>query len=86
MRYEGKDETEAVAAAARERGVEPAELRYRVVRDEKSFWGGHVVEIEVEQEGSRRPPAASEIARARLPSLSPTAGAARARARAGWPA
>jgi spoIIIJ-associated protein len=50
MRYEGKSETEAVDAAARERGIEPGQLRYRVVRDEKSFWGGRVVEIEVEGE------------------------------------
>jgi spoIIIJ-associated protein len=60
MRYEGKSETEAVAAAAREGGVEPANVRYRVVRDEKSFWGGRVVEIEVEEEPGRRPTAAAE--------------------------
>ncbi|HTO86945.1 MAG TPA: R3H domain-containing nucleic acid-binding protein [Thermoanaerobaculia bacterium] len=59
MRYEGKNEMEAVAAAAREIGVEPTQVRYRVVRDEKSFWGGRVVEIEVEEEPSRRPAAAA---------------------------
>jgi spoIIIJ-associated protein len=57
MRYEGKSEMEAVAAAAREGGVEPAKVRYRVVRDEKSFWGGRVVEIEVEEEPGRQPTA-----------------------------
>jgi spoIIIJ-associated protein len=64
MRYEGKNEMEAVAAAARERGVEAAQVRYRVVRDEKSFWGGRVVEIEVEEEPSRRPAAAAETGEA----------------------
>jgi spoIIIJ-associated protein len=52
MRYEGKSEAEAVETAARERGVAPGELRYHVVRDEKSFWGGRVVEIEVEGGGA----------------------------------
>jgi spoIIIJ-associated protein len=59
MRYEGKSEAEAVEAAARERGVAPGELRYRVVRDEKSFWGGRVVEIEVE--GESRPAIAQSV-------------------------
>jgi len=49
MRYEGKSEAEAVETAAREQGVAPGKLRYRVVRDEKSFWGGRIVEIEVEE-------------------------------------
>ncbi len=49
MRYEGKNEAEAVEMAARERGIAAGELAYRVVRDEKSFWGGRVVEIEVEE-------------------------------------
>ena len=48
MRYEGKSETDAVEAAAQALGVSAAELQYRVVRDEKSFWGGRVVEIELE--------------------------------------
>jgi len=60
MRYEGKNETEAIEAAARDRGVDPAQLRYRVVRDEKSFWGGRVVEIEVEEEAGGRPSAAAQ--------------------------
>jgi len=61
MRYEGKSEAEAVEAAARERGVAPGQLRYRVVRDEKSFWGGRIVEIEVEENES--PAAVAEAPR-----------------------
>ncbi|MGE5276781.1 MAG: protein jag [Acidobacteriota bacterium] len=59
MRYEGKSEAEAVEAAARERGVSPGQLRYRIIRDEKSFWGGRIVEIEVEENGG---PAAAAAA------------------------
>jgi spoIIIJ-associated protein len=55
MRYEGKTEADAVAAAAAElkRGTDA--VKYRVVRDEKSFWGGRVVEIEVEEAASPEP-------------------------------
>ena len=56
MRYEAKTEPEAVEAR-RARRSETARPRseYRVIRDEKSFWGGRVVEIEVEEpEGRRR--------------------------------
>jgi len=49
MRYEGKTEADAVEAAAQAIGVASTELKYRVVRDEKSFWGGRVVEIELEE-------------------------------------
>ena len=49
MRYEAKTEADAVEAAAQALGVPAAELKYRVIRDEKSFWGGRVVEIEVEE-------------------------------------
>jgi spoIIIJ-associated protein len=49
MRYEGKTEAEAVEAAAQAIGVPSAELKYRVIRDEKSFWGGRVVEVEIEE-------------------------------------
>ena len=49
MRFEGKTEADAVEAAAQAIGVPSAELKYRVVRDEKSFWGGRVVEIELEE-------------------------------------
>jgi spoIIIJ-associated protein len=52
MRYEGKSEQDAVAEAARALGKPAGELRYRVLRDEKSFWGGRVVEIEVEDAGT----------------------------------
>src|SRR6202162_5970844 len=49
MRYEGKTEADAVEAAAQAIGVPSTELKYRVIRDEKSFWGGRVVEIELEE-------------------------------------
>src|SRR5262249_23547889 len=48
MRYEGKSEVDALAAAAAALGKPAESLAYRVIRDEKSFWGGGVVEIEVE--------------------------------------
>ena len=48
MRYEGKTEADAVEAASQALGVPASELKYRIVRDEKSFWGGRVVEIELE--------------------------------------
>jgi spoIIIJ-associated protein len=51
MRYEGKTEADAIEAAARAIGVPVSELKYRVVRDERSFWGGRVVEIELEEPG-----------------------------------
>ena len=51
MRYEGKTEADAIAAAAQAIGVPVSELKYRVVRDERSFWGGRVVEIELEEPG-----------------------------------
>lgn len=81
MKYEGKSEAEAVEAAARERGVAAGEISYRVVRDEKSFWGGRVVEIEVEDPGPRaveapapvEPPMAAEDVRPRLEATAPDA-------------
>ena len=60
MRYEGKTEADAVEAAAQAIGVAAAELKYRVIRDEKSFWGGRVVEIELE-EPRRAESRASEV-------------------------
>lgn len=48
MRFEAKTEADAVEQAARAFGRSAAEVRYRVVRDEKSFWGGRIVEIEVD--------------------------------------
>ncbi len=62
MKYEAKTEEEAVAGAARALGKSPGELKYTVIRDEKSFWGGRVVEIEVEEgsEGRGRPAPSEE--------------------------
>jgi spoIIIJ-associated protein len=48
MRYEGKTEQDAVEGAAKALGKPAAQLEYTVIRDEKAFWGGRVVEIEVE--------------------------------------
>lgn len=59
MRYEAKTEQDAVAAAAKALGKPAAEIRYTVIRDEKAFWGGRVVEIEVEDGESREPEAES---------------------------
>ena len=56
MRYEGKSEIEAVEEAAKALGRPAAELRYRVIRDEKSFWGGRIVEIEIEIEADKSSP------------------------------
>ena len=50
MRFEGKSEPDAVSAAAQALKRPEAEIQYRVVRDERSFWGGRVVEIDVTQE------------------------------------
>ena len=52
MRYEAKTVEEAVEGAARALGMPAKELKYTVIRDEKSFWGGRVVEIEVEDGGA----------------------------------
>ena len=49
MRYEGKSESDAAESAARALGQPVSAIRYRIVRDERSFWGGRVVEIEVEE-------------------------------------
>jgi spoIIIJ-associated protein len=59
MRYEAKTESEAVEAAAKALGKPAGEIQYTVIRDEKSFWGGRVVEIEVAQAGGRQPEAES---------------------------
>ena len=52
MRFEGKSEQDAIETALKELKTPASQLRYQVVRDEKSFWGGRVVEIEVEIEGA----------------------------------
>jgi spoIIIJ-associated protein len=61
MRYEGKSEQDAVDEAARSLGKPAQDLRYRVVRDEKSFWGGRVVEIEVEGAPEKREAPVREV-------------------------
>ena len=48
MRYEAKTEQDAVEGAAKALNKTAAELKYTVIRDEKAFWGGRVVEIEVQ--------------------------------------
>jgi spoIIIJ-associated protein len=50
-RFEGKTEEEAVATALKHLKRPASELAYTVIRDEKSFWGGRVVEIEVGDAG-----------------------------------
>ena len=60
MRFEAKTESDAVAQAARALGRPADEVRYRVVRDEKSFWGGRIIEIEVEEAPSVGAAAAAE--------------------------
>ncbi|HLN81769.1 MAG TPA: Jag N-terminal domain-containing protein, partial [Thermoanaerobaculia bacterium] len=59
MRFEAKTEADAVEQAARALGRPTADVSYRVIRDEKSFWGGRIVEIEVEPPAGAAP-AASE--------------------------
>jgi len=54
MRYEGKSESDAASAAAQALGRPVSQIRYRIVRDERSFWGGRVVEIEVEEVDSQQ--------------------------------
>ena len=80
MRYEAKTVEEAVEGAARALGRTAAELKYTVIRDEKSFWGGRVVEIEVD-EGEPRVAvgrsSSSEAPRAGEPSRSGDAAAER---------
>jgi spoIIIJ-associated protein len=57
MRFEAKTEADALERAALALNCATADVKYRVVRDEKSFWGGRIVEIEVE---TPRPSATSE--------------------------
>ncbi|MDQ5857995.1 MAG: Jag N-terminal domain-containing protein [Acidobacteriota bacterium] len=62
MRFEAKSESEAVEQAARELGIDAKRVEYRVVRDEKSFWGGRIVEIEVPEPERREPMPAEPVA------------------------
>ena len=85
MRYEAKTEQDALAAAAKALGKPAAEIRYTVIRDEKAFWGGRVVEIEVEEPEVRGPKAAgpepeeegeAAVAPPAAPPVAPPAGEA----------
>ncbi len=60
MRYEGKSEGDALSAAARAAGRPETEIRYHVIRDERSFWGGRVVEIEVDEGPDGQEPGARD--------------------------
>src|SRR3954465_3181428 len=73
MRYEAKSEREALGAAAKAMGRPAESIPYRVVRDEKSFWGGRVVEIEVEEAKRADPPAASPPEPAQAENADPAA-------------
>jgi spoIIIJ-associated protein len=57
MRFEAKTEADAVESAAQALDCSTAEVKYHVVRDEKSFWGGRIVEIEVETPAASAPAA-----------------------------
>jgi len=67
MRYEAKTVEEAVEGAARALGKTAAELKYTVIRDEKSFWGGRVVEIDDDEGRGGRVEAREPRAEDRLP-------------------
>jgi spoIIIJ-associated protein len=74
MRFEAKTEADAVEQAARAFGKSAAEVRYRVVRDEKSFWGGRIVEIEVDapaDDDANRPHAESAAVRPEIDAVRP---------------
>ena len=60
MRFEAKTEADAVEQAARALNRVAEAVQYRVVRDEKSFWGGRIVEIEVADPEEETPPPAAE--------------------------
>ena len=70
MRFEGKSEADAVEKAARELGRPAEGLGYRVTRDEKSFWGGRVVEIEIEGSAAQVPAAAAMAGEPDMPAES----------------
>jgi spoIIIJ-associated protein len=71
MRFEGKSEQEAVEAAAGALGKSAADVRYAVIRDEKSFWGGRVVEIEVAEAPGVAVPETTEAGIAEGPAAGP---------------
>ncbi len=84
MRYEAKTLEEAIEGAARALGKPAGDLRYVVIRDEKSFWGGRVVEIEVE--GQETPSGRREAAPEERESAREAAGVLEAAAPAPAPA
>lgn len=57
MRFEAKTEADAVEQAARALGTSTADVSYRLIRDEKSFWGGRIVEIDVDAPAGAAPTA-----------------------------
>lgn len=61
MRFEAKTEADAVEQAARALNRVPEAVQYRVVRDEKSFWGGRIVEIEVGDPEAETPRPAAAV-------------------------
>ncbi len=67
MRYEGKTVEEALEAAAKALGKPADGIRHTVIRDEKSFWGGRVVEIEVEGAVATHAPRVEPEASSELP-------------------
>jgi len=75
MRFEGKTEQEAVENASRQLARAADELKYRVIRDEKSFWGGRVVEIEVEEAETTGMGVSGVEPSAPRPTVSPSGGA-----------
>jgi spoIIIJ-associated protein len=76
MRFEGKSEQDAIETALKELKRPASELRYHIVRDEKSFWGGRVVEIEVEVEGAAQAPIEPEPPVQAPPRIEPVAAPA----------
>ena len=63
MRFEAKTEADAVEQAARAQGKPAGDVKYRVVRDEKSFWGGRIVEIEVADPAAEAPRPEAPVSR-----------------------
>jgi spoIIIJ-associated protein len=61
MRFEAKTEADAVEQAARALNRVVEAVQYRVVRDEKSFWGGRIVEIEVADPETETPAPAAPV-------------------------
>ncbi len=73
MRYEAKTEQDAVEGAARALGKRAEDLKYTVIRDEKAFWGGRVVEIEVQDADGAVASRAPSVEREPEPAPAPAA-------------